>query len=157
MAYVAPPTFTEDAILKASDLNTLSDDIEFLYGLVQGVNIPFSALVSLGVGLASTNNKWYIGHQHRYLHFKWGIGAAGEGITEMKIWYNGVNIHDSAETGAGPKGETTYIDLYDTPGPGAGLTAPTVGNAYEIYIETTHDNDTVFTMYYLIESDLTSL
>ena len=156
MAYETPPTFSSGAILQAAQLNVLSADIEYLYGIVQRVNIPFSALVTTGVGLTSANNLWYVGHQHRYLHYKWGIGAAGDGITRCRIWYNGVNIYEAAGgvLGAGPTGQTSYIDLYGSPG---GLTAPTVGTAYAIYFETLIDNDTVFTAYYLIESSLTSL
>jgi hypothetical protein len=82
------------------------------------------------------------------LHYKW-TAEEGDGLTSCRIYYNGVKIYEAGVY----TGQTSYIDLYNT----VGLTPPTVGTAYELYFTTDLDNDTIFTAYYLLESDLTSL
>lgn len=149
MAYTTPPTFTTGAVLTAAQMNTLSDDIEYLYGITQGVNIPFSALVTKR-DINQSENLWYMRHMHRYLHFKWGVNDVGEGLTGFSIHVNGVKVHEVGVS----TGEASYEDFTLEPG---GLTEPTIGDFYSIYIEAAFDQDTTFTLYYFLESDKTTL
>jgi hypothetical protein len=44
MPYTTPPTFVDGQIVSAAQLNILSDDIEFLNGVMAGPNIPFQSI-----------------------------------------------------------------------------------------------------------------
>ncbi len=69
MPFVTPPTFADADILTATQLNILSDDLEYLHGLVSGVNTPFNSL-STTVDLTTSNNQWLVRHTNQYLHYK---------------------------------------------------------------------------------------
>ena len=57
MAWTTPPTFSDGAILSASQLNILSADLEYLYALLQAPQ-PASSTLYANRDLNSTNNSW---------------------------------------------------------------------------------------------------
>lgn len=68
MAYTTPPTFSDASILTASQLNTLSDDIEFLYGVVQSPQVPFRRH---SLSLQGSVQQFYrVRHRSRYLNLR---------------------------------------------------------------------------------------
>ena len=64
--YTTPPVFV-DAVLSAAQLNVLSDDIEYFYGLSSTVNIPFVHDPAFQGG-NNTTSYWQIRHRARYLN-----------------------------------------------------------------------------------------
>lgn len=114
MAWSSPPTFADTNILTASQLNILSDDVEYLYGLVSGVNTPFNSLES-GVQLTAANNQWLIRHAYEYLHYKVRVRAGqnddleiymNNGTTDLRLYWDST----ARTTGYEYSG---YIDIED--------------------------------------------
>lgn len=149
MPYTSPPNFSDGAILTATQLNNLSDNIEFLYGVVQGVNVPFSSLRTEGIELTSANNQWTVRHLHRYLHYR--MRQITGTSSNVKIYYNGQTVFEDGGTRNAPYTWSGYIDLNSSPG---GLT---IGNVYDIYVTNDFAAGNVFSVDYLLESDGTSI
>ena len=63
MAWTSPPTFSSGAVLSATQLNTLSDDLSFLHGYVTGDN---NAFVSVEL-TTDTSAYFLLRHRQRYL------------------------------------------------------------------------------------------
>lgn len=147
MAYTTPPTFADDTILTAANLNILSDDVEHLYGLISGVNIPFS---SQTITASGESRRWIFRRQARYLHYK--IRNITNDTDELHINVNGNDEYDDVTNRSGAYTWEGYIDL-------TGITAvPAVGAFYEVYVDITFDtgpND--LRVDYLLESDSTTL
>ena len=152
MSWTANPTFTDGNVLSASDLNTLSDNLAFLYGRLQGVNMPFNSLWAVNTSLSSGNNGWTIRHMHRYLHYSLTLHSGDiDGVDDLSIYYDGnETVVESSPTALGtPQTWSGYIDTNSY-----GLT---VGNYYLIYVTTDNNSTSVFSVDYLIESDATSI
>jgi hypothetical protein len=64
VAWSAPPTFSTGNVLSAAQLNVLSDDLEWLHGLVSGANPAMASAVLTVDGDAY----FVIRHTGRYLH-----------------------------------------------------------------------------------------
>ena len=62
----ALPTFTNAAPLSASDLNTLSDWVEYLYARSGAINASIPATFIADAGTIN----YVIQHKHRYLHYR---------------------------------------------------------------------------------------
>ena len=128
MAWTSPPTFVTGAVLSAAQLNILSDDVEYLYGIAQQVQIPFATLVTAD-DLSAANNGWRILYTHRYLHYR--ISIDGWNCTLMQIYANNALVFNDTVTRinyvwAG------YVDLNSL-----GLT---VGQWYTLHLVTNIDN-----------------
>lgn len=137
MPFTTPPTFMSGQILNASQLNILSEDIAYLWGIARGPNIPWPRVG----GPSGVVGTWLIRHRCRYLYaqIEWGKGTDPGGDFGLTITYNGVTIQ--ADTlGAGYNMENYQIDLNPQ-----GLT---VGNFYEIAI-TAYTNSYFGTYIYL--------
>lgn len=147
MSYTTPPTFADTNILTAAQLNTLSDNIEFLYSLISGVNIPFTSDV---VTLSGDSRSWIFRRQARYLHYK--IRSTQNDTDRMRIFANGNAELDDGTNRIGAYTWEGYIDL-------TGITAvPAVGAFYEVYAEFTSLNGpNEWVVDYFLESDATSL
>lgn len=148
MAWTNPPTFSTGAVLTAAQLNILSDDVEFLYGKIQAVNVPFSCLVSAS-DLTSGNNGWRIIHRHRYLHYRMSID--GWNCFNVSIYVNGTQfvIDSTTRTNWVWSG---YLDLNPL--------SLTNGTQYEIYLVNNVDNTNLsarFKVEFLGESDSTTI
>ena len=83
MAFVAPPTFADGAVLSAADLNKLSDNQEYLKGILATPNVPFLVLRPAVVG-QDADGEWAFPHLHDYFH--WQFIPVAQGIDRMQIW-----------------------------------------------------------------------
>lgn len=108
MAYTTPPTFTSTT-LSASQLNILSDDIEYLYGMITGVNLPVASLRIVNDNYTSTNNQWLVRHAHRYLHYK--VRLVGGTNDSLSIYYDGVRVWQDPNTRNAAYTYSGYADL----------------------------------------------
>jgi len=151
MSYTSPPIFADGNLLSAAQMNTLSDDVEFLHGVVMGPNIPFCSVVSnTGGSLDATNAVWMIRHKHRYLHYY--ISQLASQSDSLEIRYDGTAVYSDGGDRTAPWAWSGYVDLDSTPG---GLT---VGNWYEITVHYTPKTGSgVVQVIYLLESPETSL
>lgn len=107
MAWSSPPSFSSGAVLSASALNTVSDDLVFLHGLISGAN-PAMASIELTV-----NGTCFavIRHKHRYLHAVYlcqddfRIAYSADGATWTEVY------HDGAPNGTVADSIPTPVDL----------------------------------------------
>ena len=81
MAYTTPPTFNTGDILSATQLNILSDDIEYLNGF--GWLSPTMVSVKLAV---DGDALFIIRHTQRYLHVKY------RAQDNCKIYYDATKV-----------------------------------------------------------------
>jgi hypothetical protein len=110
MPYTTPPTFADDDVLSAAQLNILSDNIEYLYGLSASANIPFP---STG-GASGVNATFFIRHRSRYLYVRnrRDHGADPGAGFQLTIDYGGVEIYDEDTGTSGVEViEVLQIDL----------------------------------------------
>lgn len=145
ISYVTPPTFVDATALSAAQLNILSADIEYLQGLIDTVNIPFSS-VGYIAGTMSEQAEWRIRHRHRYLLYSLSINATFN--TGLYLRYNHIDVY-SRVMGGDPVSMTltSYVDLQPL--------NLTVGTWYQInWAATILDGACV--AIYLIESPLNS-
>lgn len=98
MAYTTPPTFNTGDILSATQLNILSDDIEYLNGFVVGSS-PAMVSVKLAV---DGDALFIIRHTQRYLHVKY------RAQDNCKIYYDATKVFDG---GSSVGDQTRTIDL----------------------------------------------
>jgi hypothetical protein len=94
MPYTAPPTFVDGDDLPAADLNVLSDDIEYLYGVSQG-------LTASGVQVRRTSNQAISSGSHAYISFE------SEQFDYGGWWSSGTTI--TVPAGAIPAGFSTVL------------------------------------------------
>lgn len=127
MAWVSPPTFADAAVLSATQLNTLSDDLTYLYGISQSINAPVLSMYSAGLSLTSSNNLWYFRYQLPYLHYK--ARCVDFGIYDFALYVNGVKKYEDLTDYTPSKTYQGYIDL--------SAMSLTLGNLYPIYIVAT--------------------
>ena len=114
MAYVTPPTFADADILTATQLNTLSADLEFLHGIVGGtINVPFASHRRID-NFDVTNNQYLIQHLNQYLHYKARLLANDN--ADLDIYYFGVRVFHDGTTRSAVYTYSGYIDLYDPSG-----------------------------------------
>jgi hypothetical protein len=145
MAYTTPPTFADANVLTAAQLNILSDDIEFLYSLITGINIPFTGdQFSSGVSRIYTFTR-----QGRYMHYK-GRLTSGDS-DEVIIRIDGSTEYNDATNRASPYTWSGYIDLTAT------TSNPAVGDSYEVTFQFSPNPTGQFHLDYFIESDSTTL
>jgi hypothetical protein len=85
MPYTTPPTFVDTNVLSATQLNTLSDDIEWLYGQAVSVNVPF-----VSPPWVDEPWSWTIRHKARYLnvYLSYNLPVIPGPFTEYKIFIN---------------------------------------------------------------------
>ena len=98
MPYQAVPTFANGNILSASQLNILSNNIEYLNGFAVSSN---QAMTS--VHLEQDGDAYFlIKHTHRYLHTKF------RALDRCRIYYDATNVYNVDNF---PGDETATIDL----------------------------------------------
>ncbi len=122
MPYVTPPTFSDDHNLSASQLNTLSGDVAYLWGIAQAANIPF-ARVALDLNYAPS--VYLVRHRVRYLVVLLDVTVDTGWVhhVNVQVLYNGSTIYDVDRT----TGATLTLDLDSL-----GLTN---NNFYEIQVK----------------------
>lgn len=90
MPFVTPPTFTDGNILTATQLNTLSDNQEYLYGIATQTNAPFYGH-SFGVNNESSEDfSWSI--RHKYNTFIYDMRVDLGTIDHATIKMGGITI-----------------------------------------------------------------
>lgn len=148
MAYQTPPTFSSGAVLSAANMNILSQNLEFFWGLVSGVNVPFAGQTMTGSGNSRT---WTFRHVGRYLHYK--ITLNGGTSDELYIRVNGNREYSDATNRSNPYTWSGYIDTNAITAP------PAIGTFYDTYIEIAFagGGGSDLQIVYLIESDSTTL
>ena len=149
MAFIVPPTFADGDILTAAQLNILSDDLEYLYSLVAGANVPFLQHKWDGSPTEEPSRTYIFHRANRYLHYK--IRLTGGETADFKIFVNGNQEYlDSTNRTSGYEW-VGYIDL-------TGITAvPAVGDSYEVYANIEWATGGEAKLDYLLESDETAL
>jgi hypothetical protein len=129
MPWTATPTFNNGAVLQASQLQILSDNLSFLHGYISGANPAMTSVVLTIDG----DCYFVIRHLHRYMRILYLCQ------NDIKVYYDATEVfHDGAPDGG--VAESTYVDLNPF-----GLT---VGQLYTI--KCTMDSGTV---YFIYESD----
>lgn len=113
MAYTTPPTFVDGNVLTAAQLNVLSSDIEFLYGLGDVVNVPFSAKLYVGGSLLQDQIKWRIRKKYRYLHYSFTLISGSISPADMRLYYdtNIIYQNTSPTSLSTPQTFSGYVDL----------------------------------------------
>lgn len=146
MAYQVPPSFADGDILSAANLNIISQNLEFFWGLVSGVNVPFTGEKLTG----STDTRTWTGRRvGRYLHYKMRIVNGTS--DEVTIRLDGNNEYGDGTNRSAPYTWSGYIDLSAT------TSAPDIGEFYEVYVTFAFNSGNDFRVDYLIESDSTTL
>lgn len=145
MAYTTIPARADGDVLSASYLNILGDNIEFLYSIVSGINIPFT-----GEQITTGNTRGYtFTRQGRYMHYKFRLTAGDSDEVVLRI--DGNTEYNDATNRASPYTWTGYEDLTLT------TSNPAVGDEYEVIIQFTPNPTGTLHLDYLIESDSTTL
>lgn len=140
MAYTTPPTFADGSVLSATQLNILSDDVEFLHGVADAHNFGFA----IKAGSASTSFDYYIRHKHRYLHFQYRIEI--HDANEVQTYYGGTWVDTDMIGTIG-----THSGYYDLDGLGF-----TVGEWYPVGLVYTASSTSYMIVDYLFELDSTT-
>lgn len=126
MPYTTPPTFTTGNVLSAANLNNLSDNIEFLYGVTRQTN-PATQMVEIiaGDGATATAAKWAIRHKTDTLKFH--MTMTNGTIDAMRIKYGSTTVYTDSNDRSNPYVYTGTTDIS-----GLGLT---VGTWYVVTVE----------------------
>ncbi|KKN74836.1 hypothetical protein LCGC14_0387290 [marine sediment metagenome] len=92
----------------------MSDDIEYLYGLVSGVNTPFNSITTT-VDLRDNNNQWLLRHAYQYLHHKARVTSNDNNDYNIFITRGAwdIRIFVDNEPRSNPYTYEGYIDLED--------------------------------------------
>lgn len=109
MPFVTPPTFTDGNILTATQLNTLSDNQEYLYGIATQTNVPFYGH-SFGVNNESSEI-WYWSIRHKYETFLYDVRVDLGTISQVQIKMGGIAIFTDATDHNNPYTYSGTIDL----------------------------------------------
>lgn len=146
MSWSTPPSFSDGSLLSAAQLNILSDDVEFLYGALSGVNVPFRSLTS-GSDLSKDTNIWKFRYLGRYLHYRVRLTSGQHDVFRLYYDDNEYVIDDGSRSA--PYTWASYIDLNSL-----GLT---VGQFYNATWRWQFSSSGSVTLDYLLQSDSTSL
>lgn len=122
MAYTSPPVFADGAVLSATQLNILSDDLTYLYGILQAPAVTFSSLY-FNQDLASDNNGWAFRYRHRYFHYR--LRVMQNTINSVSVVINGTTYGIDGDVRSAGHTYSGYVDVN-----AQGLT---LGNIYEMY------------------------
>ena len=145
MAWQTNPTFADGNVLSAAQLNILSENCEYLFSLVSGINVPFT-----GDQITTGNTRGYtFTRQSRYLHYKARLTAGDSDGTSIKI--DTYTEGGDSTNRASPYTWTEVIDLTTI------TSAPAVGDEYEVIVYFTPNPTGTFHLDYLIESDSATL
>lgn len=145
MAYTTPPTFSNGSVLTATQLNTLSGDVEYLYSVTHGMNIGFTGELIAADGWA---RPYTFRNRVRYLHYK--LRVTGSNVLQVDINVDGnVEFSDSTTRSAGYT-YSGYIDLTLVTSP------PSAKDFYTVQTWVDLDGGNV-TLDYYIESNSTTI
>lgn len=102
--WVTPPTFATGRFLRASEMATIADDIEFLYGEMRG---PIAAQYA---GQASGDATYNYAGRHTYAYLHWSLTyiSGGTSFDEIEL---AIYTLDGSQVGA-------YVTLWTRTGDG---------------------------------------
>lgn len=141
MAWTTPPTFVTSSPASASQLNILSDDLEFLQGIAVAPNAPFQSLTVT----ADVDTTYHIRYRYRYLHYKYVIsGADGDAVD---ITVNGSNVYSDGVANMGTY--SGYADLNSL--------SLTAGAWYPVVFEWNGNPGSTCVLWYILTSNATSI
>lgn len=154
MAYVTPPTYTDDTTLSAADLNKNSGNQEYLKGVLDAPNVPFASIETPSAGVdAPTTNYWFR-HTHDYFHWYFYLTSATIDRTRIRIYSEdgslqfGAALIDDTSTPANQAAalllDPSYRDSYD-------VSALTVGTWYRAEVTIEASGSGLETLIYLEE------
>lgn len=145
MPWTANPSFSDGTVGSAASMNILSDNIEYIWSLISGINVPFCGeQITTG-----TSRPYSFRRQGRYLHYKFRLLSGDSDETDIRI--DGFNEDGDGTNRASPYTWTGYIDLTTT------TSAPAVNDFYEVTVGFTPNPTGTFHVDYFIESDSTTL
>lgn len=148
MPWPGVPDFNDGEVLGAAKLNQISDAIEFLHGLITGVNIPF---LTVGGGSDFSQN-YRIRHVGQYLHYKIVMSSGTHDV--LQISYDGTVVYEDLGSQSAPFTWEGYVDLHDT---GVITPTPTIGDFYSLSINFEYNANGDALVHYLLESNSTTL
>lgn len=150
MPYTTLPTFADGDVLTAADLNLLADNIEHLWGLVSGVNVPFSSdSIAGSSGTLVTSRNYALRYQARYLHYK--IRATSGETESLEILIDEAQEFVDLTDRTAPYEWAGYIDLQSIGSP------PTLGQWLSVRVPIDWNVGGSAVLDYLLQSDETSL
>lgn len=116
MPYTTNPTWSDGDILSAADLTVLADNIEYLHGLVSGIQPAFvSDVVAGSSGVLTSSRNYAVRYRARYLLYK--VRVIGGETEQFEIIINEVQEVVDTVDRAAPYTFEGYIDL-------TGITTP---------------------------------
>lgn len=152
MAYTTPPTFSNGAVLSAANLNTLSDDIEYLYALATAVSAPFCGQTMVAGG---DSRYWTFRRRARYLHYQVRLTASDIDEFELLITNYGGTDQDGVidhSNHSAPYTWSGYVDLDSLGDP------PALLEFYKVhFVITFSGSGNELEIDYLLQSDSTTL
>lgn len=129
MAWTTPPTFADNTILSAAQLNILSEDISYLWERAQQVNVAREyESISPGDG-DEANEDYVIAHKFDTFEYDVRLGVGTFDGFRIRIYDGGVlkgAVFDTADDQSAPY---TYSGTTDTSSFGL-----TVGNIYIVRV-----------------------
>lgn len=147
MSWSSPPTFTDGTVLSATPLNTLSQDLAHLYGLLNMANPATCSLYS-GINLTSSNNTWSFRFKGQtYLHYYAYVQA--QSLTQFQIVVNGTSVFNDTNTRSAGYTYSGSASLSSV--------SMTSGGIYTAYINATLNALAAVRVYYLILSEASTL
>ena len=122
MAWTTPPTFTTGNVLTATQLNILSDNLSYLYGVLQSPMHPFHVI---SISATDAANSFYFRYRKRYLHYKSHV-FTGSTVHGCSLWVNGTKVFEDTNDRGSEYVYSGYVDLT------SGLSL-TENNLYEVH------------------------
>lgn len=148
MTWSAVPTFTDGTILSATPLNTISQDLAHLYGLL---NMPLAASCSLlnSTGLNSGNNAWYFRYKTglNYLHYH--AYVRDNQCLQFQIMVNGTSVFNDTTTRSAGYTYSGSVSISSL--------SLTSGAIYSMYVNATLGSLSTIRVDYFIVSEASSL
>lgn len=110
MPFVTPPTFVDGQIMSAADLNKLSDNQEFLYGHVSGINPGFNAIRTVN-SLTSANNAFVFRYNSFVPFFHYRVQLHTGALEALRVYIDGTGYDIATGASIGPGLWDDCIDL----------------------------------------------
>lgn len=148
MSWSSPPSFTDGSLLSATPLNTISQDLAYLYGLL---NMPLAASCSLlnSTGLSSANNSWYFRYKTGLAYVHYHAYVRDNQCLQFQIMVNGTSVFNDTTTRSSGYTYSGSADISSL-----GLTS---GNIYQLYVNATLGSLSTIRVDYFILSEASSL
>lgn len=158
MAWTSTPSFIPSSTLSSAQMNILSDNIEFLHGIVTTVNAPFNAIRTVGESLTESNNGFRLRKSAQYLLWRLELHS-GETSNVIEIHIddesdinNPVEVLNLNVDSGGESTPTVWDGAIDLDSEGI-----SDGDFFKAWIKMTSSNQADFEIAYLFNSDNTTI